>query len=296
MNYEKAVERIRTQLREYINKNNIQSLVIGISGGMDSCLCAALARPICDELRIPLIGRSLPMSTNKKDEIDRASITGEIFCTDFKEINLQNLFELTKLYTEDETSNYIDNSTRVSIRNGNLKARLRMIYLYNLASQNNGMVLSTDNYTEFLLGFWTLHGDVGDYGMIQELWKSEVYDMAEYLAVYELHGHDEKGVVISTINSVATDGLGVHSMGDLGQIMPDFVGNSRDGYRLVDDILTVWKGKDSPFLESKSDVEGDLTKEKIINKFLDTPVIQRHLRSEFKRNNPVNIKRSLITH
>jgi len=289
MNYEKAVERIRTQLREYINENHIKSLVIGISGGMDSCLCAALARPICDELNIPLIGRSLPMSTNKKDEIDRAWLTGSNFCTDFKEVNLENLFALAKVYTEDSTSIIEDTNQRISIRNGNIKARMRMVYLYNLASQNNGMVLSTDNYTEFLLGFWTLHGDVGDYGMIQELWKSEVYDMAEYMAKNELTG-DQSAAMFFTIKAMATDGLGVTSLGDLGQIMPDFEGSSRDGYREVDSILIAWEDKDSPFLE------GDITKEMIINKFLDTPVIQRHLRSEFKRNNPTNIKRSIITH
>ena len=289
MNYEKAIENIRTELREYINKNNIKALVMGISGGIDSCLCAALARPICDELNIPLIGRSLPMSTNKKDEIDRAKLTGEVFCTDFKEENLQNLYDLTKLYVE-ENEKEIDTKQRISIRNGNIKARIRMIYLYNLASKYNGMVLSTDNYTEFLLGFWTLHGDVGDYGMIQELWKTEVYDMAEYLAIYEVQEHDRRQALILTINAMATDGLGVTSMGDLGQIMPDFEGTSRDGYREVDSILIAWEDQDSPFLE------GDITKEMIINKFLDTPVIQRHLRSEFKRNNPINIKRSKITH
>lgn len=289
MNYETAVERIRTQLREYINANHIKSLVIGISGGMDSCLCAALARPICDELNIPLIGRSLPMSTNKKDEIDRAWLTGINFCTDFKEVNLENLFALAKVYTEDSTSIIEDNNQRISIRNGNIKARMRMVYLYNLASQNNGMVLSTDNYTEFLLGFWTLHGDVGDYGMIQELWKSEVYEMAEYLSIYELQG-DKRTIMHETIHAMATDGLGVTSMGDLGQIMPDFKGNSRDGYELVDEILQQWEDKDSPFLEN------GITRDDIINKLLDTPVIQRHLRSEFKRNNPINIKRSIITH
>jgi len=62
-----------------------------------------------------------------------------------------------------------------------MKARIRMILLYDLAGGNDGMVLSTDNYTEYLLGFWTLHGDVGDFGMIQSLWKTEVYDMVEWI-------------------------------------------------------------------------------------------------------------------
>lgn len=52
------------------------------------------------------------------------------------------------------------------IANGNIQARLRMIYLYNLASIHKGLVMSTDNQTEYQLGFWTIHGDVGDFDQI----------------------------------------------------------------------------------------------------------------------------------
>lgn len=55
---------------------------------------------------------------------------------------------------------------RTPIADGNIQARLRMIYLYNLASIHKGLVLSTDNQTEYQLGFWTIHGDVGDFNPI----------------------------------------------------------------------------------------------------------------------------------
>ena len=60
MNYENAVRNIRTELKTYVEKNNLKSLVIGVSGGIDSALCVLLAKPVCKELNIPLIGRSLP--------------------------------------------------------------------------------------------------------------------------------------------------------------------------------------------------------------------------------------------
>lgn len=287
MNYEKAVSNIRGELKSYIQKNNIKSLILGVSGGIDSCLCAALAKPVCDELGIMLIGRSLPISTNAPDEIERAKLTGKVFCHNFEEVSLARYFnELIYINPDYSNSNMqtLENDEELKnfkIRNGNIKARLRMIYLYNLASLHKGMVLSTDNYTELMLGFWTLHGDVGDYGMIQNLYKTEVYDMAEWIVENECKFIDEQTAITSTIEALATDGLGVTNKGDLGQIMPEWTGNSRDGYKEVDKIL-------SSFLERMEyEMETPLDEK--------NPVISRHLHTQFKRNNPVNIPRNLIT-
>jgi NH3-dependent NAD+ synthetase len=302
MNYEKAVTNIRVELKKYIQDNDIKSLVLGISGGMDSCLCAVLARPVCDELNIPLIGVSLPSESNNEDEILRAQMTLDVFChkTDIYYIdNLYNKFsEINKLQFIPEINDCgkSDGETYFEllklgeiahdkiiknwkIRAGNLKARIRMIYLYNLASMYNGMVLSTDNYTEYLLGFWTLHGDVGDYGMIQNLWKSEVYDMAEWLYTNECKFVDQQTIIESTIKAVATDGLGVTTKGDLGQILPEWNGTSRDGYKEVDRILQLIENV------SARDPHHELD---------DHPITKRYLRTEFKRRLPINISRNKL--
>ena len=287
MNYELAVNNIRGELKKYLQKTNLKSLVIGISGGIDSCLCAALARPVCDELGIALIGRSLPIKTNEEDELFRARETGEAFCTNFKE---DRILEVYYDRMSSELNPQIDNQEmqKWKIRNGNMKARLRMTYLYNLASMNNGMVLSTDNLTEYLLGFWTLHGDVGDFGMIQNLWKTEVYNMAEWIADnYPNPSSNPKAInaIWTTIQAMATDGLGVTNLGDLGQILSDWRGTSREGYKEVDRVLQVWTSMHT--LESTQKTILTLAYEK-------HPVIQRHLNSDFKRENPQNINRNLI--
>ena len=288
MNYEVIVSKIREQLKKYIQEHNIKSLVLGVSGGMDSCVCAALAKPVCDELNIPLIGRSLPIYSNKHDEVERAQITGKIFCTQFEEDRiLEAYFELMsgKLNPQPYTSydGLLHDGEQKQlkawkIRGGNIKARLRMIYLYNIASQNNGMVISTDNYTEYLLGFWTLHGDVGDYGMIQELWKSEVYDMAEWLAVNE-YSEEASKILIDTINAMATDGLGVTNLGDLCQILPEWKGTSRKGYKEVDRILQLIE---------------NVSARKPMHELYNHLITQRYLKTEFKRKNPYNIKRKTL--
>ena len=154
------------------------------------------------------------------------------------------------------------------IRRGNIKARVRMIYLFDLAHYENGMVLSTDNYTELLLGFWTLHGDVGNYGFIQHLWKTEVYGLAEFLVNrYRTENETAKADALQEcIDAVPTDGLGITSS-DFDQI-------GVTDYMTVDNIL-------SDYLNG-----GEAYK--------DHPVIARHIRSEFKRNDPLNISRQTL--
>jgi nicotinamide-nucleotide amidase len=274
MNYELAIENIRSELREYIIKGNLQSLVLGVSGGIDSTLCALLAKPVCDELNIPLIGRSLPTRTNSSGENLRAKKIGLMFCSDFKETAIQSAFNKMADVSEANYNVIIEATDhKYNILAGNIKARIRMILLYDLAGTNDGLVLSTDNWTEYLLGFWTLHGDVGDYGMIQSLWKTEVYEMTLWIMAHELATLPEMEAVEEVIEANATDGLGI-SNSDLDQIIPGWEGNSRDGYAEVDERL-------------KNITDGGVTN-------LSDPVYSRYIRTMFKRENPFNIPRNKI--
>jgi len=282
MNLKLAIENIRNELKSYIIKNNnIQSLVIGISGGIDSALCAALAKPVCDELGIHLHGRSITIG-NKNKEINRAQLVGKHFCHTFVEIwRLKEVFSNMWYHVKSEGRVDWVKDEKKKLRQGNIKARLRMIYLYDLAQLYNGMVLSTDNYTEYLLGFWTLHGDVGDYGMIQNLWKTEVYELADWICNNELSikwGKDPlHGIMYEAlkkcIEAQATDGLGITNT-DLDQILPGWKGTSKNGYKEVDKIL-------------KNFIEKNIGN-------LDDPIVNRHLNTDFKRYNPYDIPRKRI--
>ena len=265
-NYELAVSNIRKELKNYIKSSNLKSLILGISGGIDSALCAALAKPVCEELNIPIIGRSITISSNKADEISRAKNIGEFYLNDFKDINLTSTYNMLQMSVVEDVATANKDKKSFKIRMGNIKARIRMIYLYELASKNRGMVLSTDNYTEYLLGFWTLHGDVGDYGMIQNLWKTEVYEMSRLLAKNNSDKNQAKAL-LDCVTAVPTDGLGITNS-DLDQIQAD-------SYEEVDQILI-------DFIQNKS------------KKFENHPVIQRNKASNFKRINPYNIPRNSI--
>ncbi len=270
------VYNIRKQSSDYILSHNIKSLIIGVSGGLDSALVCALLKPICDDLNIPLIGRSITIESNSPQEMSRAENIGNHFCTDFKDINLTELYYVLSTINTNEKFD-ISNQLKYKIRMGNVKARMRMMYLYNLAGGFNGLVLSTDNLTEYYLGFWTLHGDVGDFGPIQQLWKSEVYQIAQFLCDTELaKDEDSKQALQDCINCNATDGLGITNT-DLDQIMPDWKDrhtNTKDGYEEVDDILS-------------NHIEHDI-------QYPNSKVIERYYASNFKRKNPYNLPRKSI--
>lgn len=276
--YELAHKNIKDTASKYVRDNKLESLVIGLSGGIDSTLVALIAKEVCVENEIELIGVSIPikipaMSDGFSDkegweENDVAIEFGNAICDRFEVADLSP--EAMLIWDRTKVSPYPETILNYKIRRGNIMARLRMIYLYDLAQKNNGMVLSTDNLTELLLGFWTLHGDVGDYGMIQKLWKTEVYEMTRWLGKTKYKPINN--ILLKIINKTPTDGLGV-SDGDLAQL-------GANSYEEVDEILI-------NFLNNKN-------KEVYLESMKNNPVIQRHLGSAYKRQNPTNIDRSRI--
>lgn len=231
INYSKFVENSRKWLKKYIQDNHLQSIVIGVSGGIDSTVSCAIASPVCKELNIPLIGRSLPTTTNKIKEAEIAQQVGDAFCSDFKTVNISDECEMiihNMELTEGEMTN---------LQKGNIKARYRMMYLRNLASIHKGVVLDNDNFTEWNLGFWTVGGDSPmDINLgLHYLWKTEIYELAKYLAVDSIAHNDtptitaEAEALYNAIKLTPTDGNGV-SNSDCEQF-------GLDNYAQVDDVL-----------------------------------------------------------
>jgi NAD+ synthase len=272
------IDAIIYETKEYlVNNPNIKTLILGLSGGVDSALVAVLMNLAIKDLDVKLYGYSLPIGTNKPDEIRRAEVIGTAFCDGFW---IADLFPYYNRLLDALLGISVPfNNRKQKIRAGNIKARMRMIYLYDKAQEHDGLVLSTDNYTEYLLGFWTLHGDVGDFGAIQNLWKSEVYGITNYLyntSTYVLRDA-QKDALRDCVIALPTDGLGI-SETDMDQLLPDWKcliqeDNKFVGwlcYEKIDGILKEW-------------LHGDYTK---INP--NDPVILRYNATKFKRNNPYN--------
>lgn len=229
IDYKKFIENSRKWLYNYIKDNCLKSLVIGVSGGIDSTVSCAISYPVCYDLGIPLIGRSLPCYSNNPEEIKSANLVGQAFCNDYKEVPIE------KLYAQTADMFELNEGKLTKLQLGNIKARIRMNYLRNLASIHKGVVLDNDNFTEWNLGFWTVGGDSPmDINLgLHYLWKTEVYELAKYLAnkYAELENidPDKYKALFESIKLTPTDGNGVSSS-DCEQF-------GLDNYSQVDDVL-----------------------------------------------------------
>ena len=282
INYEKVYNAISEKVKKYLQEYNIKALIIGVSGGLDSGINSAILEPICSELGIPLIGRYIHIESNKEDEKERALQIGKMFCHNFASIDLTKMYQSTLPIFEEETEGMFNTFKKElsyddKIRYGNIKARYRMIYLYNLAQKYKGIVIDNDNMTEHLLGFWTINGDVGDITPLASLFKTEVFELAKYVAsMYEKANEiDKANALWSVINAVPTDGLGITSS-DVEQF-------GVKTYDEVDDILISYKND-----FGYDDVLNTYLYPKYGKEVVDK-VINRHKNSEFKRHHPHKI-------
>ena len=326
--YGKVFETLIEKTAKYLVDNNIKAQVIGISGGIDSTVVAAICHEVSKRTNIPLIGRSLPTTNNKTNEVSTADLVGKAFCNDYKVYPIDRFyhqFMIDIVHKETGSVRYIQNEYtggftidledclkfQTPIANGNIQARLRMIYLYNLASIHRGLVMDTDNLTENNLGYFTIHGDVGDFNPIGGLWKTEVFKLAEWtmnwygsythtyfytdapeIIEYKQGNLAKAKAIKESLKLKPTAGLGITN-NDLEEI-------GAESYDQVDDVLKVilaWKMITVPRKYSSdnfimSDFMSELTHipEEIIKN-----VAKRHFASEFKRKQlPIKITRDEI--
>jgi NAD+ synthetase len=292
--YSKVFWTLVKRTEDYICSNNLKCMVLGISGGIDSTVVAAICHEVSKRTGVPLIGRSLPTKHNKEGEKSAALMVGKAFCNDFKEVSIKYPYDAYLDFLEgvDEDIN--------PIADGNIQARLRMIYLYNLASVYRGLVMDTDNLTENNLGYFTIHGDVGDFNPIGCLWKTEVFKLAEWL-FNEYKNNDytyltKAEAMWASLQLKPTAGLGITDS-DLDEI-------GADSYDQVDYILQeilAWKKfklKQGFYAFSHEMTCNDFLEDQ---QMLDTPypiieaVAKRHFASEFKRKQlPIKIPRNEI--
>jgi len=185
-------EALIRRLADYRKQGGLSTAVLGMSGGVDSALTASLFK----RAGWRVVGFTLPIDQNP-NETARGVEACEALGLEHQNIDLTDLYQATiKTLAPADPDLPADNTAR--LRRGNLRARLRMATLYNIAASQGGLVASTDNHSELTAGFWTLHGDVGDISPIQSLLKSwEVPYLAKTL-----------GVPQSNWAATPTDGLG----------------------------------------------------------------------------------------
>lgn len=175
MKLEEYLKQVEQFLKDYLEKTHCKTYVLGISGGVDSSLCAALARNAVGKDH--LLCLILPIESNKKDEDDAKKLVEEL---DLNYVVVDNSAAFRSfIETNKKLGVTFDRSTL-----GNFKARLRMCTLYAYAQKYNGLVIGTDNADERYTGYFTKHGDGAcDILPIAHLLKGEVVEASKLLGV-----------------------------------------------------------------------------------------------------------------
>ena len=182
------IKHITRWIKNYASKNKIKTLVVGVSGGIDSAVVSTL----CARTGLPVIAVSMPIKQSRATH-SLSVAHGEWLTKNFE--NVQHLtVDLTPTFKQFEK--LFAEGTALAFANS--RSRLRMICLYQIAQDNGGIVVGTGNKVEdFGVGFFTKYGDGGvDISPIGDCLKTEVWAMGR-----------ELGVLEDIITAAPTDGL-----------------------------------------------------------------------------------------
>ena len=181
---------ISNWIQKYLIDNKLKTLVVGVSGGIDSAVVSTLCAMTGSKTKLLI----MPIHQNT-DETNRGLNHCKFLKNKFSNVEMIST-DLTDIYELFSKKAKEIDKNKLSL--ANTRARIRMTMLYLIAGSTNGIVVGTGNKVEdFGVGFFTKYGDGGvDISPIADLMKSEVYDLAKKL-----------GVSNEIINALPTDGL-----------------------------------------------------------------------------------------
>ena len=243
---------LKLGLQDYVRKNKFTKVLIGISGGIDSALTAAICVDALGAENV--IGVAMPSKYNSKDSLDDAIKLSDNLGITLKTIEIEKLVDDFR-----ETLTNSLNEDLGQITDENIQSRVRGNILMGLSNQTGAMVVSTGNKSEMAVGYSTLYGDLaGGFALIKDLYKTKVYELSNY------------------INSIS-DAIpkNIITKEPSAELRPNqFDSDSLPDYEVLDKILNLY-------------IEEDSSSEKIIASGVDPnlvfDVLEKVDRNEYKR-------------
>ena len=163
-------------LRDYVDKNGFSEIVVGLSGGIDSALTAALAVEALGADRVH--GVSMPSRFSSEGTRADAQRLAESLGIDFREIPIEAIVAAF----EDALDAELRRAATRDLTEENLQARVRGVLLMALSNKFGWLVVATGNKSELSVGYATLYGDMaGGFALLKDVFKTDVFRLARHL-------------------------------------------------------------------------------------------------------------------
>ena len=210
--YEDLTDNIVRWLKDYYWQYSIDAFVVGVSGGIDSAVVSSL----CARTGLPTYVVCMPLDSKfantKLSDVHSKGLTEKFDNVRRIEVELSSVYDgfIKSVEWWSEAQHFNKREFTASAHaNANTKSRIRMVTLYQIAGSVGGIVVGTGNKVEdYGVGFYTKYGDGGvDIAPIADLYKSEVWELGEYLGV------DQR-----IVDAEPTDGLWDDSRTDQAQL------------------------------------------------------------------------------
>jgi NAD+ synthase (glutamine-hydrolysing) len=209
-------------LRDYVEKNNFRSVILGLSGGIDSALVATLAADAIGADRV--YGVALPSKYSSDHSL-----------ADAKELAINLGLNYRIIEIAPMVASYIESLRVDGLAEENLQARVRGTTLMALSNQEGHLVLATGNKSELAVGYSTLYGDaVGGFAPIKDIYKTQVWALAKWRNEIAASRGEKTAIPVNSINKEPS-----------AELRPDQKdSDSLPEYGLLDRLLTIYIDQD----------------------------------------------------
>ena len=161
-------------LGDYVNKNKFPGVVLGMSGGIDSALTAAMAVDALGPDRVWCV--MMPSKYTSSDSLEDAKACAKALGVKYDSINIAPGVDAMGEMLADQFANTTPDTTEE-----NIQSRLRAVTLMALSNKFGHMVVTTGNKSEMAVGYATLYGDMcGGYNALKDFYKTEVFELAKW--------------------------------------------------------------------------------------------------------------------
>ena len=209
-------------LKDYVEKNNFKSVLIGLSGGIDSALVATLAADAIGADRV--YGVAMPSKYSSEHSLTDAKQLAENIGLNYR------IIEITPM-----VANLLENLRLDGVAEENLQARVRGITLMGLSNQEGHLVLATGNKSELAVGYSTLYGDaVGGFAPIKDLYKTQVWHLATW--------RNELAILQGLTPPIPVNSITKEPSAELAPNQKD--SDSLPPYEVLDKILNIYIDQD----------------------------------------------------